>query len=221
MEVVEPIVAVALGVLAAVFLASLVALVLVCYRRAVNNNPSLFSNLETRPEVRLINGGDVWSEVELDDVKLAPQIDKILKDTQWVDDATGLIPHCLAILKLCHQLTEHLVTTTMSPMQKDRLSEIVDVTRRLSPRIDAVARAMYPPLDPRLLEARCSALVLTTTLLAWHTRAYTPKATHHRAFQEPLAEMDAHLGVLREAAMAYETYRGMFTEDTTREGAEC
>lgn len=46
------------------------------------------------PETILVTGAtsdepQQWSEFELDDVKLAPQIKKILNDTQWVDDATG------------------------------------------------------------------------------------------------------------------------------------
>lgn len=84
------------------------------------------SVLPDRPEV-LLSSGEAWSELELDDVRLAPQIDKILNDTQWVDDANGLIPHCIAILKLCHQMTERLVATTMSPIHSDRLHDIIEV----------------------------------------------------------------------------------------------
>ncbi|KAK8747727.1 hypothetical protein OTU49_016560 [Cherax quadricarinatus] len=219
MEVVEMLVVVALGVLAVVFLGSLAALALVCYRRAVRTKPHLFYTQEIRPEV-LMNSGELWSELELDDVRLAPQIDKILNDTQWVDDATGLIPHCLAILKLCHQMTERLVATTMTPIHKERLHDIIEVTRRLSPRIDDVARAMYPPLDPRLLEARCSALILTLTLLAWHARYSTSNSTV-TLINEALKDMDRHLIVLREAAMAHETFRGIFTEDAACDAAEC
>lgn len=221
MEVVETLVAVALVVLAAVFLGSLAALALLCYRRASSTKQhQLFSNPDMRPEVELISGGDIWSELELDDVRLAPQIDKILNDTQWVDDATGVIPHCLAILKLCHQMTERLVATTMTPIHKDKLHDIIEVTRRLSPRIDDVARAMYPPLDPRLLEARCSALILTLTLLAWHARYLTSNTTV-TLINEALTDMDRHLSVLREAAMAHETFHGCFTEDATCDTAEC
>ncbi|XP_045625377.1 transmembrane protein 98 [Procambarus clarkii] len=219
MEVVETLVAVALGVLAAVFLGSLAALALVCYRRAIHSKHHLFYSQDIRPE-GLMNSGELWSELELDDVRLAPQIDKILNDTQWVDDATGLIPHCLAILKLCHQMTERLVATTMTPIHKERLHDIIEVTRRLSPRIDDVARAMYPPLDPRLLEARCSALILTLTLLAWHARYSTSNSTV-TLINEALKDMDRHLIVLREAAMAHETYHGIFAEDAACAAAEC
>ncbi|KAG0728801.1 Transmembrane protein 98 [Chionoecetes opilio] len=80
METVETLVAVALGVLAAVFLGSLAALALVCFRRALYAK-HCFYNQEIRPEV-LLSDGEVWSELELDNVRLAPQIDKILNDAQ-------------------------------------------------------------------------------------------------------------------------------------------
>ncbi|ROT72674.1 hypothetical protein C7M84_008929 [Penaeus vannamei] len=204
MEVVETLVAVALGVLAAVFLGSLAALALLCYRRASSTKQHQL------PEVELISGGDIWSELELDDVRLAPQIDKILNGYQWVG----------TMRQLCHQMTERLVATTMTPIHKDKLHDIIEVTRRLSPRIDDVARAMYPPLDPRLLEARCSALILTLTLLAWHARYLTSNTTV-TLINEALGDMDRHLSVLREAAMAHETFHGCFTEDATCDTAEC
>ena len=89
------------------------------------------------------------------------------------DFFSGLAPHCLAILKTCHMLTEKLVGMTMGgpggptgspspggPAEQqqlgspDMLSELVTVARRIGPRVDDVVKALYPPLDPRLLEAR-------------------------------------------------------------------
>ena len=113
------------------------------------------------------------SNMELDDVRLHPNIDQILSDTQWVDDATGLIPHCLAVLKGCHHLTERLVAATMSAMprfteqeQRLKLAEIGRIAPTISPRVDDVVEAMYPPLDPRLLESRCLSLLLSVSRLA-------------------------------------------------------
>lgn len=37
---------------------------------------------------------------------------------------------------------------------QELLTEVVTVAKRISPRVDEVVVAMYPPLDPRLLEAR-------------------------------------------------------------------
>lgn len=70
---------------------------------------------------------------------------------------SGLIPHCLAILKKCHHLTERLVAmmmTYVSQHSNQDLGEIIEVAKKISPRVDDVVKAMYPPLDPRLLEAR-------------------------------------------------------------------
>lgn len=68
-----------------------------------------------------------------------------------------MIPHCLAILKKCHHLTERLVAmmmTYVSQHSNQDLGEIIEVAKKISPRVDDVVKAMYPPLDPRLLEAR-------------------------------------------------------------------
>ena len=71
----------------------------------------------------------------------------------------GLVPHCLSVLKTCKYLTEQLVGMTMGNSQtiqtQELLTEVVTVAKRISPRVDEVVVAMYPPLDPRLLEARC------------------------------------------------------------------
>lgn len=70
----------------------------------------------------------------------------------------GLVPHCLSVLKTCKYLTEQLVGMTMGNSQtiqtQELLTEVVTVAKRISPRVDEVVVAMYPPLDPRLLEAR-------------------------------------------------------------------
>ena len=71
---------------------------------------------------------------------------------------SGLAPHCLAILKTAHLLTEKLVGMTMGNAQQltspETITDLVSIAKRIGPRVDDVVRAMYPPLDPRLLEAR-------------------------------------------------------------------
>ena len=68
------------------------------------------------------------------------------------------MPHCLAILKIAHQLTDKLVHVTLSNTHQlqfpETLTDLVAVARRIGTRVDDVVRALYPPLDPRLLEAR-------------------------------------------------------------------
>jgi len=173
----ETVVVVAIVVLAVVFVISLSTLIALCLHRFYRNRSGglFFKHLnDSRPDVNLIKGqGQGGHTMELDDVAIHPEIDKILSNHQWVDDATGLIPHCLSILKSCHHLTERLVGATMSLLpryeeedQQKKLWEIIRVAQKISPRVDDVVSAMYPPLDPRLLESRCLSLVLLVTHLS-------------------------------------------------------
>ncbi|GAB6023831.1 hypothetical protein CHUAL_008572 [Chamberlinius hualienensis] len=205
MSEMETVVVVAIAVLATVFVGSLIALILVCRHRYCHRPDFLTQQMaDTRPDIHLINGRDDINDVELDDVCLHPDIERILDDDQWIDDATGLIPHCLTILKICHQLTERLVAMTMGNVQhqpQKRLWDIIEVAKRISPRVDDVVRSMYPPLDPRLLEARTTALVLSVTHLTLVTRSVC-QVTIFDWIQESLQEMEEHLKVLRDAALA-------------------
>ena len=174
MMAMETVVVVAISVLAVVFVGSLVALIALCYHRFRREGTSLFKHLnDSRPDINLIKDGHHFNNMELDDVAIHPEIDKILANAQWTHDATGLIPHCLSILKSCHHLTERLVGATMSLLpryeeedQQKKLWEIIRVAQKISPRVDDVVSSMYPPLDPRLLEARCMSLVLSVTQLS-------------------------------------------------------
>jgi len=71
-----------------------------------------------------------------------------------------LLPHCLEILKTAHHLTDKLVSVTLTNTHQlqfpETLTDLVAIARRIGTRVDDVVRALYPPLDPRLLEARCS-----------------------------------------------------------------
>lgn len=68
-------------------------------------------------------------ELELGEVALHPNLEQILADEQWIDDATGLVPHCLAVLKICRFLTERLTALAIGPMRTsdDGLAQIVEV----------------------------------------------------------------------------------------------
>jgi len=69
------------------------------------------------------------------------------------------LPHCLEILKTAHHLTDKLVSVTLTNAHQlqfpETLTDLVAIGRRIGTRVDDVVRALYPPLDPRLLEARC------------------------------------------------------------------
>ncbi|GBM25692.1 Transmembrane protein 98 [Araneus ventricosus] len=202
----EAVVLAAITVLTIVFVGSLFALIMVCRHKYCRPFELLAHQFkDARPEIHLISNEDS-TDMELDDVRLHPNIEKILTDEQWVDDATGLIPHCLAILKKCHHLTERLVAMMMTrvPQQSNQdLNEIIDVAKKISPRVDDVVRAMYPPLDPRLLEARCMALILSVTHMALVIRSVCQLRTCNWV-EAALTDMEENLQVLREAGIALE-----------------
>lgn len=56
-------------------------------------------------------------------MRLNADLEQILADEQWIDDATGLVPHCIALLKICHTLTERLTGLAMGPMQSSMTSQ--------------------------------------------------------------------------------------------------
>jgi len=71
---------------------------------------------------------------------------------------SDLLPHCLEILRTAHHLTDQLVSVTLTNAHQlqfpETLTDLVAVGRRIGTRVDDVVRALFPPLDPRLLEAR-------------------------------------------------------------------
>ncbi|XP_028903560.1 transmembrane protein 98 isoform X2 [Ornithorhynchus anatinus] len=156
----ETVVMVAIGVLATIFLASFAALLAVCRQRYCHPR-GLLQCYDIKPGVDLIGAMETQSEpseLELDNVVITnPHIEAILENEDWVEDASGLVSHCIAILKICHTLTEKLVAMTMGSGAKMKppasLSDIIVVAKRISPRVDDVVRSMYPPLDPKLLDA--------------------------------------------------------------------
>lgn len=207
----ETVVMVAIGVLAAVFVGALIALVMLCWQKlclrgVCGLKRGKCGSIDVRPDIHLIEPD---AELELGDVCLHPDIKEILADEQWVDDATGLVPHTLAVLRACHKLTERLATLAMGPLTNHKIgSQIMDVARRISPRVDDVVRSMYPPLDPRLLEAHTAALALAVTNLSLVTRhGCSPGRQNTQRLDwidQALASMDLHLKVLREAALSQE-----------------
>lgn len=85
------------------------------------------SLLSFRPEIMLIEPDNV--AMELGEVQMYPNLEQILADEQWIDDATGLIPHCLSILKTCRALTERLTGLAMSATHTSGsgLNQIIEV----------------------------------------------------------------------------------------------
>ncbi|KAJ8687855.1 hypothetical protein QAD02_023650 [Eretmocerus hayati] len=195
----ETIVAVALGALAALFLGALLVLLVICKRQrcyySKKDAPDMNSDL-LEGENSFNFGLDAWESDEW-----------LVGADRWVDDATGLAPPCIAVLRSCHSLTTSLTRIAGTVNSNTVPLEIVDVARRIPPRIDDVVRSLYPPLDARLLEARVAALVLAVTHLALVTKHGVPKSQARKlAFiDQALNDMDSHLLILRNAALAQET----------------
>ncbi|XP_034075781.1 transmembrane protein 98 isoform X1 [Gymnodraco acuticeps] len=234
----ETVVIVAIGVLATIFLASFVALVVVCRHRYchphhllypfdTNRASSGFPVLFYRPTVDLIGAMETQSEqseLELDDVVITnPHIEAILENEDWIEDASGLVSHCISILKICHTLTEKLVAMTMGSGAKVKapasLSDIISVAKRISPRVDDVVRSMYPPLDPILLDARATALLLSVSHLVLVTRNACHMSGSMDWIDQSLNAAEDHMVVLREAALASEPDRFILGHDAQREQA--
>ncbi|KAJ8973489.1 hypothetical protein NQ317_018762 [Molorchus minor] len=202
----EMIAAIAFGVLSAIFISAFVILVVICRRQKLIYKTTYIDaqNDTSRPEKQLIEPEK--PELELGEVNL--NFDDILTNEQWIDDATGLIPHCLSILKNCRYLTERLTTLAMSSTPiSGNFGQIVDSAKGISRRVDDMVRSMYPPLDPRLLEARAAALTLAVTHLALIAKYECGQKDKSGLYwiDTSLDEMDSHMSFLREAAMSQET----------------
>lgn len=203
----ETVVAVAIGILASIFVASLLGLVFVCRQKCKKEDHITQQMKDTRPDVQLIEEDmEIPSgDLELDEVTITnPRLDEILSNEQWVDDVTGLVPHCISILKTCHHLTERLVGITMGNSDKIRtqemLTDLVTIAKRINPRVDEVVQSMYPPLDARLLEARCTALVLSVSHLVLVTKHACKLSGEMDWIDQSLADVEDHLKVLQEAS---------------------
>jgi hypothetical protein len=222
-EYTEMVAVIAFGVLSVIFVSAFVVLIIICRRQRLYYKSTYLDSqnemsryiLSTQifpqlspfcsPEVMLIEPEK--AELELGEVQLNPNLEQILADEQWIDDATGLIPHCLSILKTCRFLTERLTALAMGTTQASGsgLCLIVESAKRISSRVDDMVRSMYPPLDPRLLEARAAALSLAVSHLALIAKYECGQRDKSFTWiDKSLAEMDGHMVVLRDAAVTQE-----------------
>ncbi|XP_071451388.1 transmembrane protein 98-like [Hetaerina americana] len=238
----ETVVAFAIGALATVFVGSLVVLMVICRRYGLCIVPfQLFGKQtaeESRQDAVLIknekNGpmehlnimDDNQNQVGLGEVRLNPDLERILWEAeeeggQWIGDASGLIPHCLPVLRTCHLLMHCLAPLAASSSDRQLTHQIEGLARNISPRVDDVVRSMYPPLDPIVLESRISTLVYAVAHLAdlvlRHQRkghnclSKGCKSNKNRSTQNQyawaeqiLAGVDSHLLALREASLSHE-----------------
>jgi hypothetical protein len=76
----------------------------------------------------------IMDNIDPEDLVIHPDLDKVLESHRWkwVDDALGIVPHCLQILKGCHLMSERLVTTAMASTDQQRFVELAMVQLSLS-----------------------------------------------------------------------------------------
>ncbi|POI18950.1 hypothetical protein CIB84_017306, partial [Bambusicola thoracicus] len=123
--------------------------------------------------------------------------------------------------QICHTLTEKLVAMTMGSGARVKspssLGDIIVVAKRISPRVDDVVRSMYPPLDPKLLDARAAALLLSVSHLVLVARSACPQPGDRDWVDRSLAAAERHMDALRHAAMAAETDRSAAAAEPFRQ----
>ncbi|CAK9298409.1 unnamed protein product [Gordionus sp. m RMFG-2023] len=107
--------------------------------------------------------------------------------------------------------SESLFSTLEKNLSKEQRAEIVIITRAIGPRVDDVVRAMYPPLDPRLLEARLTSLYLAVCHLVYVTnKSMSSEFQNEIAMQkhwlnQSILRIEDNLKVLRKVSLAFDT----------------
>ncbi|CEF66960.1 Transmembrane protein 98 [Strongyloides ratti] len=183
----DPAVALALIVLAVVFLISFSILVVMCksryqYKRFLKSNKNGFNKLNQ----------DNWDEM----IQLSPLISQALDNNPWLGDATGILQHCVSILRLCHQLTETLSkvpSNELLPMYSDSISTS---TQRILKDFDYFLKTLgQKNADLAVIEARACALVSSSFALTIPFSLMFPKSKNScKAF---ITEMENHTSVLK------------------------
>ncbi|PAV67706.1 hypothetical protein WR25_04223 isoform D [Diploscapter pachys] len=186
----------ALGVLAVVFIISFIVLIVMCHRRRTN----LKRLKKTNPLLR-------YSKIRTENldnvVQLSPLMAQVLDKNTWVYDVTGLLQHCVAILRLSHTLSQKLSAVPLNQVSPELMEAIKQATIRVMPRFDDLLSSVASPsIDARILEARASALATVCWAL------YMPYSLVNQRCAElfivPLREMEGHLDALRESAFTAE-----------------
>uniref|UniRef100_A0A452GAR1 Transmembrane protein 98 n=1 Tax=Capra hircus TaxID=9925 RepID=A0A452GAR1_CAPHI len=207
----ETVVIVAIGVLATIFLASFAALVVVCRQRYCRPR-DLLQCYDSKPIVDLIGAMETQSEpseLELDDVVITnPHIEAILENEDWIEDASRGMGLCGMAETLGGWVPPS--SPLWAKMKTSAsVSDIIVVAKRISPRVDDVVKSMYPPLDPKLLDARTTALLLSVSHLVLVTRNACHLTGGLDWIDQSLTAAEEHLEVLREAALASEPEKGL------------
>jgi len=203
-------VAVAVGVLASVFIAALLALLMICRNKfcftlakpsSKKQNIIDKESFDIRPDIHLISSQelddlDYLDGVDPEDFSIHPDLEKLVESHRWkwVDDALGVVPHCLSMLKGCHHMSERLTTTAMGTTDPKRFNEVALMARGVIPLVDDMLRSMCPPINPHQVEERAAALLqgisqlskLTqrTCGMSWPSAIVNEMNTHYQALRE-------------------------------------
>ncbi|XP_063710014.1 transmembrane protein 98-like [Culicoides brevitarsis] len=202
-EEIDVLMAAAIGALFVIFLASLAILIYICWRQRRNTNWERLEKIKGKKK----SDSEPELALALSEIGLGNALEQILNDEHWMQDASGLLPICLEVLRTCHSLTERLCNLAMMGGTGSKSSKfvspnkLIDFAKRIPSRVDDVVKSMYPPLDPRLLEARTAALILAVGQLTLLVQTSCGINKSQLAWIESgLDELDGHLAVLRKAS---------------------
>jgi len=138
------------AVLGSVFVGALLTLLIICRKYSCaffkSNAPEKKKEKKKSYYVRsddihLISSQDLGETDSLDDYdRLAmedltiPDLDKVLESHRWkwVDDALGLVPHCLLMLKGCHLMSERIVVAAMASSDHKKFIAVATVSASLN-----------------------------------------------------------------------------------------
>uniref|UniRef100_A0A183CFU8 Transmembrane protein 98 n=1 Tax=Globodera pallida TaxID=36090 RepID=A0A183CFU8_GLOPA len=136
--------------------------------------------------------------------QLGPHISRALDRNHWLEEmTTGLLQHCVAVLKLCHLLTDKMAKIPLiQQKQQHRPAEmnefICKATARIVPRFEALLRSMAAnDVEIRVLEARVGALSSACWSLVVPLSLASPK--HKDQLIKIVQEMDFHMTTLQMA----------------------
>lgn len=203
---------VTVSVLAALFLASFIALLILCRNKYCNRAGSteaercnIITPAAVSATVDEMEAAGISGHLELGDIVTCDDgtLRDLLETEDWAFDAQGLIPHCLTILKMCKEITKKLVVNTLrnEKIYPTQLEEIVQVAQRITPRVDDLMTAIHPPLNPSLLEARAAALIFSVSHLALVIKSSCKSKKSTEWIDQAMIKMDEHMKILREIAV--------------------
>ena len=206
----ETVVLVAVCILAVVFVACFVGVVIICYQRYSRRRHSIISGNSDglSQTVLTFDANSIEansSNLELESVVTYDDgtIRQLLETEEWANDVYGVIPHCIAILKMCREVTVKLVAVAMENNHQNihpsQMNEIVVVSKCITPRVDDVMRAISPPIDIKQLEDRSAALIYSVQHLAFLLRNAWQSYHSLDWIDAAMDNMSQHMNILRNA----------------------